>query len=120
MDETIDLKDKLGSYYRLVDAADYPAMLELFHPQIVYERFGHPTIVGAEALRAFYLNDRQIDGGTHTIDVIVADGEWAVAKGSFAGTLKNGSEVEVGFADFHRFSSGLIRWRYTFFAGRPV
>ena len=120
MDANVDLRSRLERYYRLVDAGAYEEMLSLFHPEIVYERDGHPTITGADGMRSFYLGDRKIASGRHIVEVIIADEDWAVAKGSFAGTLRDGSEVVVAFADFHKFSAGLICRRYTFFAGRAI
>ena len=107
-------------YYELVDAEKVDELLALFHQEIVYERQGTPDIVGMAAMRRFYEQERVIAGGRHSIVSVLADGDWVAVRGSFAGVLKNGAEVELRFTDWHRFRDGLIDRRETLFPSVQV
>ncbi|WP_029088130.1 nuclear transport factor 2 family protein [Brevibacterium album] len=102
-------------YYTTVDAGDADATIALFAPDATYDRPGYPTLRGAE-IADFYRGERIIVTGSHTVTETVADGDRVAVRGTFSGTLKDGSEAREGFADFMRFDeAGLIASRTTYF-----
>lgn len=112
--------DIVRRYYELVDADRIDELLALFHEDVVYVRQGTPDIIGMAAMRRFYEEDRVIAGGRHTIGNVLTDGSWVAVRGSFAGTLKNGDEVELRFTDWHRFRDDRIDRRETLFPARRI
>lgn len=100
-------------YYDLVDAEQYDDLVALFADDVRYERPGQGAIEGREALRAFYLDERPLEEGSHEIHDIVVDGKTVAVRGTFSG-VQNGETVSFDFADFHEFEDGEIRRRYTF------
>ncbi|WDZ83841.1 nuclear transport factor 2 family protein [Micromonospora cathayae] len=112
--------DTVQRYYELVDAADYDAIFRMFCDDVVYERGGTETIVGLDGLIRFYLTDRRIAAGRHSVESILADDDWVAARGVLDGRLKSGELVTVRWADFHRFRNDKIWRRYTYFADQPV
>ncbi|HVD90505.1 MAG TPA: nuclear transport factor 2 family protein [Jatrophihabitantaceae bacterium] len=101
--------------YDLIDAGRVEDFLANFHDDVVYERQGVPDIVGAAAMRRFYRYDRVIAAGRHSLDQIIADGGWVAVRGRFTGTLKDGSDVDFRFTDWHHFRDGRIDHRETLF-----
>lgn len=102
-------------YFDLVDAGDFDALDTVFHSQIVYHRPGYDAIVGIAALLDFYNNVRVLSGGGHTLDGIMVQGDVAVCWGRYQGRKKDGSPVDVQFADRYTFRDGLIIQRMTYF-----
>ncbi|MEU5976474.1 nuclear transport factor 2 family protein [Streptomyces sp. NPDC047315] len=103
-------------YYRLVDAGDVPALVALFTPDACYRRPGYRPLVGHTELERFYLNQRVIRKGVHTLSTVVATDDEIAVHGRFRGVLRNGGEVELRFADFFRMApQGRIASRDTFF-----
>lgn len=110
----MDRHERVRSYYDYVDAEEYEALFSLFADDIVYERPGHDPIEGIGAFRRFYLEQRPIEAGNHSIDDLYEDGETIVVLGSFEGRLA-GEAVAFGFADVHHFSDDdLITHRQTY------
>jgi ketosteroid isomerase-like protein len=74
-------------------------------------------MVGSQALERFYRGARVIREGVHTPDSIVADGDGRVAvQGRFTGVLKDGSAVDLRYADFFRAGpDGRFHRRDTYF-----
>lgn len=117
----MDLAARTRTYYERVDAADLEGVLDWFAEDAVYHRPGYEPMQGREALRAFYGGERVIVAGAHTLDDIVVDGDRVAVRGTFAGTLKDGSSVTVGFADFISYDAeGRAAQRRTFFAAPAV
>lgn len=114
------LVERVRRYYDRVDAGDLEGLLALFHPEVVYERGGHPAIVGLDALARFYREQRLIREGRHELLDVIAEGERVAVRGRFAGVLRSGEPVAVRFADFHHFRDGLIWRRYSYFMDRFV
>ena len=106
-------------YYHLVDNQDFDQMLRLFHPDIHYQR-GDLEIAGLARLQEFYMQQRTIRSGRHTIDALIEDDPWVVTRGRLDGVLDSGEEVSVEFADFHQFQGDLIWRRFTYFKNRAV
>ncbi|MFW6448981.1 MAG: nuclear transport factor 2 family protein [Halobacteriota archaeon] len=100
-------------YYRLVDEDATDELIQLFADDVRYERPGQGAIVGRDALRRFYEDERPLSEGEHTIDAVVVDGATAAVRGRFTGR-QDGHRVAFGFADFHEFENGEIARRYTF------
>ncbi|MEU3994120.1 nuclear transport factor 2 family protein [Streptomyces platensis] len=115
-----DCKKMVLRYYELIDSGSYDALFEMFDEDVVYERAGTRSITGKKEFQAFYMKDRRIAEGRHSVTTVVADGDWVVARGTFEGILKSGEEVSVPWADFHRFRKGKIWRRYTYFGDRPI
>ncbi|QEV04997.1 nuclear transport factor 2 family protein [Streptomyces prasinus] len=115
-----DRKKLVLRYYELIDAGSYDELFEMFDEDVVYERAGTRSITGKEEFQAFYMKDRRIAEGRHSVTTVVSDGDWVVARGTFEGVLKSGEEVSVTWADFHRFRKGKIWRRYTYFGDRPI
>lgn len=107
------------TYYRLVDDEQFEQMLQLFHPEIQYQR-GDLEISGIDQMKQFYTRQRTIQSGRHTIDALVEDGPLVVTRGRMDGVLDGGEEVSIEFADFHEFQGDLIRRRFTYFKNRSV
>lgn len=108
-------------YYETVDSADPTAVVELFAEDAVYRRPGYEPMVGRAALLRFYGGRRVIAAGRHVITRIVSDGPAHVAvEGRFVGRLKDGSRVDLGFADFFTLRDTLIVERTTYFAASAV
>jgi ketosteroid isomerase-like protein len=103
-------------YYKLVDANDVDGLLDLFAPDAVYHRPGYAPLIGRAELERFYSADRIIAEGTHSLHTVIACDDKVAAHGEFAGTLKDGSQVTLRFADFFAVrEDGRFARRDTFF-----
>ena len=102
-------------YYETVDSLGAEATVALFTEDATYRRPGYDVIEGREALTRFYGGERVIVSGRHTIDEIVVEGRRAAVRGRFHGELRDGTHVEVGFADFMHYEGDLIADRTTYF-----
>ncbi|MDO5535753.1 MAG: nuclear transport factor 2 family protein [Propionibacteriaceae bacterium] len=87
-------------YYRLVDAGDVEGVLGWFAEDAVYHRPGYAPMEGREALATFYGGERVIDSGSHDLEQVLVQGRDVAVRGRFRGRLKDGSTVDLGFADF--------------------
>jgi ketosteroid isomerase-like protein len=87
-------------YYALVDQGDVPGLVALFAPDATYHRPGYQPIGGSAALTAFYLDQRVIREGKHTINAVVANSQQVAVQGTFAGVLRDGRSVDLRFSDF--------------------
>jgi ketosteroid isomerase-like protein len=103
------------AYFRAVDAHDIPGLLAAFHPSIVYVRPGYEPLIGLERLRRFYEEERVLATGGHILEHLVIDGDAGAAEGRYVGTKKDGSPVDIRWADFYTFEDGLIRTRRSYF-----
>ncbi|MEV5161088.1 nuclear transport factor 2 family protein [Streptomyces sp. NPDC053728] len=106
--EVEQITERVHRYYALVDDGDVPGVVRLFSDRAVYERPGYAPIVGREGLDAFYRGQRVIDRGSHTVLRLVVGPQDAAVEGQFRGTLKDGSEVDLRFADFFRLGEHLL------------
>jgi hypothetical protein len=112
MDEA-DRRAVVERYYDHVDDGDVPALLALFAEDVVYDRPGHDTIEGRDALERFYREDRPLSDGTHELATVVVDGQTVAVEGRFTGR-QDGDPVTLGFADVHTFADGVIVRRKTY------
>lgn len=116
----MDLEACTRHYYARVDAGDVEGVLDWFAEDAVYHRPGYPPMEGRASLAGFYGGERVIASGSHTLDDVVVDGRRVAVRGVFAGTLKDGTEVELGFADFITYDdTGRALERRSYFA-RPA
>ncbi|WP_406150576.1 nuclear transport factor 2 family protein [Streptomyces sp. NBC_01012] len=106
--EVEQIAERIHRYYALVDDGDVQGVVGLFARRAVYERPGYDPIVGRDGLDAFYRGQRVIDRGCHTVVKLVVGAHDAAVEGGFRGTLKDGSEVELRFADFFRLDDDLL------------
>lgn len=107
--------EALEQYYEYIDTEQYDALFALFSDDITYHRSGQPTIDGKTAFREFYLDDRPLEDGSHTIHTYIVDDDRVCVQGTFEGRLHDDT-VAFEFADVHVFDDdGLIaeRWTYT-------
>lgn len=93
-------EEAVRRYYERVDAGDLAGILDCFADDAVYHRPGYPPMAGREAIAAFYDGERVIADGRHVLAALLVDGPAVAVHGRFTGTLKDGSEAVVGFADF--------------------
>jgi ketosteroid isomerase-like protein len=102
--------------FAIVDTQNWQGMREIFSSQIVYERPGYPRLEGIERVLYFYENERILADGKHSLDRIVVDTDCAACWGRFVGHKKDGSAVNVGFADTYEFdAAGQICFRRSYF-----
>ncbi|MEZ7154957.1 nuclear transport factor 2 family protein [Streptomyces sp. MAD19A] len=103
-------------YYQLVDHGDIDGLIALFAPTAEYRRPGYETLRGHAELERFYREERVIEEGRHTVtSLLVADADVAV-EGKFQGTLRDGTETSLDFADFFTLTpDGTFARRKTFF-----
>lgn len=110
-----DVEALVCRYYDTVDSGDDNATADLFAPDGAYDRPGYDTMVGEE-IRTFYLENRVIESGKHTLLDIIINGNQAASRGEFNGKLKDGSDASEGFADFFVFNAeGQIAKRTSYF-----
>ncbi len=111
-----DLLARTRHYYERVDAGDVRGVLDWFADDAVYHRPGYAPMRGRAALEEFYGGERVIESGSHTLDDVLVDGDRVAVRGRFEGTLKDGSRVTVGFADFITYDAdGRAAERRSFF-----
>ncbi|MFB4421393.1 nuclear transport factor 2 family protein [Streptomyces sp. QL37] len=114
--ERIVREDRIRRYYELVDVDDVPGLVNLFTEEAVYRRPGYEPLVGRTDLERFYREDRVIREGRHVVSTLLLDGDDAAVHGTFSGTLRDGREVDLRFADFFTFSEAdAFCCRETFF-----
>jgi ketosteroid isomerase-like protein len=103
-------------YYELVDAQDVAGLVDLFTADAVYHRPGYPPLHGHDELRSFYTDQRVIRTGRHTVTTMVESGSQVAVTGEFSGSLRDGREVSLRFADFFVVSpEGRFSRRDTYF-----
>lgn len=116
-----DLAARTRHYFDRVDAGDVEGVLDWFAQDGVYHRPGYAPMRGRASLAAFYGGQRLIADGEHHLAELLVDGDRVAVRGRFVGTLKDGSRVEVGFADFITYDGdGRARERHSYFETRTV
>jgi len=111
------LETIIQRYFETVDANGIEDILLLFDENAIYDRPGYPLICGRDELRVFYSNTRKIAAGEHTISDVIVQGRKAACRGRFKGLLRDGSSIDVYFADVYSFDPlrDVIIERTTFF-----
>lgn len=121
MPDNDDVVKATTLYYERVDSGDIPGLLDLFAADAVYHRPGYPPMVGQAELERFYRKDRVIADGRHAVRSLVTQGPSVAVHGTFAGTLKDGTAVDLRFADFFTVGDdGRFTRRDTFFFSPAV
>jgi ketosteroid isomerase-like protein len=105
----------ITNLFAFVDSSDWQSLPDIFHPEIIYERPGYQSFVGIDRLLLFYRDERIIHSGKHHIENIASDKNCAACWGRFIGVGKNGSQIDVLFADTYSFKMGKIYTRRTHF-----
>lgn len=107
-------RQDLETMFNAVDRRDWDTVAKYFHPELVYDRPGFDQLVGGAAVDNFYRNIRTIHG-VHQFEGFAIDGETGACWGRFVGTRKDGSSLDVEFADCYRFKAGQLWRRKSFF-----
>ena len=107
-------RDFVVGMFKAIDARDWDWLAAHFHPQIVYERPGFAVLNGRDAVLDFYRSVRQIQG-EHRITGVAVDPPFGAHWGKFVGAKKDGTPVEVDYADCYVFADGLLRHRRSYF-----
>lgn len=111
----VDNRQRIERYYALVDEGDLEQMLALFADDCVYERPGMEPLRGKDQLEAFYRDQRVIESGGHTLHMLMVDDNTVAVEGTFDGTLRDGRDVSVRFADVFELGDGLVTNRRSYF-----
>jgi ketosteroid isomerase-like protein len=97
-----------------IDAADWAGLADLLHPDVVYERPGYPPLAGRDRVLRFYREERAVSG-RHDVQGTLGDGVAAAAWGRMRGRRRDGSPVDVRFAEVYELTGGRIRHRRSYF-----
>lgn len=101
--------------FRAVDAGELHRLREVCHPGVVYERPGYETLSGIDSLVRFYRHETVIASGTHRLTAVVVNDAFGACWGHFVGRHRDGSDVDVEFADTYEIEEGKIRRWKSFF-----
>ena len=101
--------------FRVIDARDFERLREFCHPEVRYERPGYEQFSGIERLLKFYREERVIVSGTHQLTAVVTSDTHAACWGRYVGVHRDGSPIDVEFADTYELEDGTIRRRKSFF-----
>lgn len=101
--------------FQAVDSRDWSSLAEVFAPEVIYERPGYPAFVGLDHLLRFYSEERVVAEGRHELVSVIVEDDQCACWGRFVGTHRDGSDIDVSFADFYTFANGRIRTRRSFF-----
>lgn len=115
MSNTAVAKAHLREMFEAIDARDWETLAGFFHPEIVYDRPGYESFVGAERVLRFYRDERIIADGIHDIEGIIIENGAGACWGSMRGTLEDGSNAHVRFADVYSFDGPALRKRTSYF-----
>ena len=105
------LRRLVEQMYDAIDGNDADALVELMCPDVIYERPQTAPLHGRDAIKAFYLHERRIPSGQHTLEHVAIDHDCGAAWGAFAGVRTDGAPVTLRFADVFTFEGGRIRTR---------
>lgn len=105
----------IRNMFHLIDTGRFTELHSTFARDIVYERPGYRPWQNFESVFHFYLCERQIEQGRHTIELVVGTGDCAMAHGSFSGTTKTGLAIETKFSELYRIRDALVVFRRSYF-----
>lgn len=106
---------RLDTVYQVIDRCDWPALEDLLHVDVIYERPGYDPLIGRDRVMRFYREERKVASGRHELHGVMQERDRAVCWGQMRGTLRDGSPAEVGFADVYSFEDGKVRTRRSYF-----
>jgi hypothetical protein len=98
-----------------IDSREFDRLHQVCHPAIVYERPGYEAFSGMERLLKFYREERIIASGRHHLIAVLVDDAFGACWGRFVGKARDGSDLDVEFADAYEIEDGRIRKRKSFF-----
>jgi ketosteroid isomerase-like protein len=98
--ETLDAPALAHRFYDHVDNGDVPGLAAMFAPEASYHRPGYEPFQGQAGIIEFYSHGRKIRSGRHVLTSVVSTGDTMAVRGEFHGTLRDGSPVDLRFADF--------------------
>jgi ketosteroid isomerase-like protein len=101
--------------FKAIDESDWGMLRKLFHEDIVYERPGYPFLTGIDRVLEFYQHERIIADGKHHLERIIVDNQTMACWGRITGLLKDGKEVNEGFADVYECEGGKVKFRRSYF-----
>lgn len=101
--------------FQAIDTREFEQLRDLCHPDVTYERPGYEAFVGIDRLLRFYREERVIASGEHHLTAVVIDDAHGACWGRFLGAHRNGSPIDVEFADTYEVEDGKIRRRKSFF-----
>jgi len=108
-------RDFVRWLFEAIDARQWDRLAEFFHPEIEYQRPGYDSLVGLEAVVRFYREVRVLASGNHQVTAIAIDGTHGACWGRYLGSRRDGTPVDIEFADCYEFEDGKIRRRKSFF-----
>lgn len=95
--------DFIVRMFKTIDARQWDQLPEFFHPEMVYDRPGYPLLEGRDAVVHFYREVRVLTSGEHQLTAVVMDGDYGACWGRFVGAKKDGTPVDLQFADCYVF-----------------
>ena len=98
-----------------IDHKDWDSLAKLLCEDSVYEVHGFTPYRGKKEILDYYENIRPIQTGVHTIESIYQGEDAVVCCGVFVGTKKDGSRVDIRFADELKFDNYKISQRQVYF-----
>ena len=108
--------DTVRLMFARIDAEDWDGLADLLHADVLYERPGYPPLAGRDRVLRFYREERQVASGRHEVEATLAGDGAAVAWGRMQGRMRDGTDVEVGFAEVYGIAAGgSIRHRRSYF-----
>ncbi len=101
--------------FSAIDARDFERLREICHPEVMYERPGYEPFLGIERLLKFYREERVIASGDHLLTAVLVNDTHGACWGRFVGNHRDGSDIDVEFADTYVLEDGRVRGRKSFF-----
>lgn len=101
--------------FQAIDTRSFERLRDICHSDVTYERPGYEAFVGIERLLKFYREERVIASGDHLLTAVVIDETHGACWGRFLGAHRNGSDIDVEFADTYEIEDGRILRRKSFF-----
>jgi hypothetical protein len=101
--------------FQAIDGRDFERLREVCHPDVTYARPGYEAFQGIERLLKFYREERVIASGNHLLRAALINDTHGACWGRFVGTHRDGSDIDVEFADTYELEDGKIRFRKSFF-----
>lgn len=107
--------DRITRMFAAIDSRNWDDLADLLHSEIVYDRPGFDAFLGRDRVMRFYMHERIIIDGYHTIDGVIVEGERVAAWGWIEAVRDDGEPLTLGFSDVYLFEVGKIRTRRSHF-----
>lgn len=110
-------KEIAKSWFAAIDAKDYATIKEFMHPDHKYHNPMTPEPVSGEEHLGMMQMMATSFTGSHTLDLVLDDGNYAVVHGNYNGkqtgefnnTPPTGKDVNLSFTDIFEIIDGKIR-----------